>query len=114
MPTQQDQDSTQPQSDNPQAERLAQLEAQLREAAAAENFFETASGRLAVEIATIEINKLVQDICSDKYLKDHVGYVNAVSALRARKDWLRRLQVAKAPARVAKINERINHFENGE
>lgn len=93
--------------------QINQLEQQLREAVASENFFETASGKIAVEIATTEINKLVQRICSDEFLKDHVGYVNAVTALHARKDWLKRLQVSASPARITRIRQKLEELEDG-
>jgi len=62
---------------------------------------------LAIKLATLEIQKLVNDVTSDKYLKDHLGYVNALAALNARKDWLKRIQIAGSPIRKRKINEKL-------
>lgn len=91
---------------------MLELEQQLREAAAAENFFETASGKLAIELLTREVDSIVKDICSDKYLEDHRGYVVAVLRLSARRDLIRKLTGAKSPARIAKIKERLEQYES--
>lgn len=97
-----------------QEQEIRNLELQLNEAIAAENFFETASGKLASDLATKEIDRLIKDICSDKYLHDHMGYVVAVTQLQARRDWLKRLQLAKSPKRVAKIKERLAQYGQSE
>lgn len=92
--------------------KIQQLQQQLRESARASGFLESDTGQIAVELAKTEINKLVKDICSTKYLKDHMGYVNAISELRARQDWLKRLQVAGSPVRIAKIKEALDVRED--
>lgn len=93
-------------------QQIAVLEQHLSQANAAENFFETSAGRLSVELATVEINKLIKDICSDKFLKDHIGYVNAVCQLMARKDWLKRIQIAASPIRKNKVLQKKAELEN--
>lgn len=84
----------------------------LSESLTAQNFFEQDTGRLFVQLATVEINRLVRDITSDKYLKDHQGYLYAVAELNAYKKILRKLQVAAAPEREAKIREKLGENES--
>lgn len=93
---------------NPQAEEIAILEDQLREAIAAEEFFNTASGKLWVKIATKEIDRIVKEITSDKYRDDLPGYNNALSDLNAYRKQLRMMQIAGSPVRKAKIQERLD------
>lgn len=93
---------------NPENNEIAILEEQLREAVAAENFMETATGKLWTKLATMEITRITRDITSDKYRKDHVGYNLALSDLLAYKTILRKMQVAGLPQRKAKIQERLD------
>lgn len=93
---------------NPQAEEIAILEDQLREAIAAEEFFNTAPGKLWVKIATKEIDRIVKEITSDKYRDDLPGYNNALSDLNAYRKQLRMMQIAGSPVRKAKIQERLD------
>lgn len=99
-------------TDNQQQE-LAQLEQQLREAVAAEEFFERASGRLIVDIINRRVNIALRNITSDKFVKDHTGYVNELSWLKANQRLLKGLQIAKLPTRKAKIEERLEEYKNG-
>lgn len=93
----------------PQPDQEAdKLELQLREAIAAENFFETASGKLTTQILTQEITKLTKRILSTEFLKDHVGYVNCLCELNANRNLLKRLQVGGSPVRKAKILEKLH------
>lgn len=101
------------QPDQDQQEQ-ALLESQLRESVAAEHFFETASGKIIVDILTKEITRLTRLIASDKYLKDHNGYVIAVCELKANQTLLKKLQVAASPIRRGKIQERLDEAENGQ
>lgn len=96
---------------NPEAQEIEILEEQLREAVAAENFFDTATGKLWTKLATAEINRLVNDVTSDKYRKDPQGYNNALSDLNAYKRMLRKMQVAGSPVRKAKLQERLDNGE---
>lgn len=103
-----DNDSTQPQL-SPEQIQLEQL---LSEAIAAERFFETDSGRLFVDLANVEINRILRDITSEKYLKDHQGYLYAVAELSAYKKLLRKMQVAASPQRRQKIEEKLGEDES--
>ena len=96
---------------NPQSNEIAVLEEQLAEAVAADNFFETATGKLFQKLATAEITRIVNDVTSDKYRKDLVGYNLAIADLNAYKKLLRKMQVAGSPARMAKIRERLDGGE---
>ena len=92
---------------NPDSKELEVLEEQLREAIAAESFFETASGKLFTKLATKKITMITRDIASDKYRKDHVGYNIALSDLQAYQDMLKRMQIAASPQRQTKLRERL-------
>lgn len=96
---------------NPESEEVAKLEEQLREAVAAENFFETATGKLFTKLATEEVNRILKDITSDKYREDLPGYNNALADLNAYKKILRKMQVAASPVRKAKLQERLDNGE---
>jgi hypothetical protein len=91
-----------------QQEHQELLEAQLKEALAAENFFETASGKLVTEILTKEITKQTRLILGDKFLKDHMGYIVAVSKLQANQNLLKRLQLAASPKRKELIKSHLS------
>jgi hypothetical protein len=82
-------------------------EEQLREAVAAEGFFDTASGKLWVKLATAEITRITREITSEKYRKDQVGYNIALSDLLAYKRILKMMQVAASPQRKAKLIEKL-------
>lgn len=92
---------------NPETKEIAELEEQLREAIAAEDFFNQASGKLFQKLANAEVNKILKDITSDKYRKDLMGYNNALSDLNAYKNMLKRMQVAASPDRRRKIREKL-------
>jgi predicted NACHT family NTPase len=113
METDSTHNQSQPDSLTDQDPDQLRLELQLNEALAAEEFFERASGKLIVEVMTKEINLLLRDITSDKYLKDHMGYVNCLAMLDARKSLLKKLQVAGSPQRKAKIEEKLAGYDNG-
>lgn len=99
-------------SNTPQDEEIERLQEQLREAAAADQFFESATGKLFVELAGKKVNKIIKDITSDKYRKDITGYNNALSELTAYKTLLHEMQVAASPVRKAKLQERLDEKEN--
>lgn len=94
--------------------KQAQLQQLLSEAITAERFFEQDTGRLWKQLATTEIDRLVKDITSDKYLKDHTGYVNANIELGVWRKMLRKMQIAASPERVAKIKERMGKDDGAE
>jgi hypothetical protein len=91
---------------------LLNLELLLNESLNAENFFETGSGKLIVELLTKEITILVKRLTSDEFKKDHMGYVNTLSDLQARQGLLKKLQVAASPVRRQKIREKLDEREN--
>jgi hypothetical protein len=63
-------------------------------------------------LATAEINKLLADVISDKFDKDHQGYVSAKNELKVWKKMLRKMQVAASPQRRAKIEEKLEYYES--
>lgn len=99
-------------SDNTGNEELLKLEDELREVAAAEQFFEQASGKLFLKVATELINQLTKDILSDKFEHNLAGYNNAKAKINAYKNMLRRMQVAASPVRKAKIQEKMGEADD--
>jgi prefoldin subunit 5 len=97
---------------NQPSKEVEELEEQLREVALAEQFLESATGKLFVKLATVEINSIVKDITSDKYRRDLTGYNNALADLNAYKKMLRKFQVAASPIRKDKLQERLDEKEN--
>ena len=91
-------------------QELLQLEQQLSEAIAAENFFDTASGKLIIELINKRVNISLAKITSDKFDKDHMGFVNEKNWMNANKRLLRELQVAAHPARREKLKERLEKY----
>ena len=96
---------------NPESDELAKLEEQLREAVAAEDFFNLASGKLFQKLAIATVNVMTKEILSDKYERDLAGYNRAKDKLNFYKDTLKKMQFASAPLRKAKLQEKIE--ENG-
>lgn len=92
-------------------QEIARLEQQLREVVAAEQVFESAPGKLIVELIGKRVTLSTRKITSNEFIKDHEGYVNELSWLNANKRLLRELQVAAAPARARKIRERLEDHE---
>lgn len=92
---------------NQPEQEISKLQQLLNETLTAEEFFATPVGELWTRLATLEINRLIQDITSDKYEKDHQGYVNANIELRVWRKMLRKMQIAASPIRKAKIKERL-------
>lgn len=78
---------------------------------AAENFFNTESGQLINKLLSATITSLTRDIISDKFMKDHVGYVNALSELKANRLLQKKLMAAASPKRKQAIRERLDHKE---
>ncbi len=94
---------------NPETEEIEKLQDQLREAVAAEAFFDQATGKLFTQLATKKINLIIKEITSDKYRKDITGYNNALADLNAYKYMLKAMQVAGSPQRKAKITEKLDN-----
>jgi len=88
--------------------QIQTLESQLRECAAAENFFETGSGKLITKLFTDNITRLTRRIASEKYLKDFHGYQLAVLELGVYQKILKSIQVAAAPQRRKIIQEKLD------
>lgn len=88
-----------------------ELRQQLNEAIAADEFFESAAGKLIVKLITHRVTISTRTITSDKFKNDHAGYVNELAWLNANKQLLRELQVAASPQRKAKIREKLEPYE---
>ena len=94
-----------------QDKEILQLHQQLSEAIVATEFFKTDPGRLFVQLATAEVNRAVQDITSDKYDKDHMGFLARKADMNAYKKMLRKMQVAASPIRIQKLKEKLDTDE---
>ena len=94
-----------------QDQQIAQLHSQLSEAVTASRFFEEDTGRLFTQLATLEINRAINDITSDKYDKDHQGFLARKADMNAYKKMLRKMQVAASPIRIQKIKEKLSEDE---
>ena len=94
-----------------QDQEILKLKQQLNEVADAERFFELGTGQLFTQLVTTEVNRAVSDITSDKYDKDHMGYLARKADLNAYKRILHLMQVAAHPKRKAKIEEKLNGTE---
>lgn len=88
-------------------QEIAQLEQQLKDIAAAEQFYNFEAGRIIERMLTADITRLTREITSEKYVKDHTGYVNCLSELRANKNLLRKLQMAINPDYKERVAERL-------
>lgn len=86
---------------------ISRLEVQLRETLQAEDFFSSGSGQIIERLFVAEITRITRDITSDKYRKDQAGYNLALSDLLSYKNILKRLQLAAAPVRKAKLQEQL-------
>lgn len=94
-----------------QDQQIAQLQSQLSEAVTASRFFEEDTGRLFTQLATAEINRAINDITSDKFDKDHQGFLARKADMNAYKKMLRKMQVASSPIRIQKIKEKLSEDE---
>lgn len=91
-----------------QNNKIARLEQELSRAIHAEEFFSHQSGQLIVALLTEEITKLTRLITSDKYEKDHTGYLKSLSELHANQKLLRKLQTYGSPVVKEKITEELH------
>lgn len=99
---------------SPEEQEVLSLEQQLAEAQSASNFFENPTGQLIVKLINKRVNLSLQKITSDKFEKDHMGYINELSWLNANKKLLRELQVAAHPLRKEKLQERIDNLQEND
>lgn len=90
-----------------QDKKLAKLEQSLSKALIAEQFTKSDTGRLFTELAELEINKALKDITSDKYDKDHQGFLARKADMNAYKTLLRRMQLLASPQMRAKLEEQL-------
>jgi hypothetical protein len=91
---------------------LNKLQSQLSETLIARGGLADDFGRLLTELYTKHITLLTREVTSDKFLKDHVGYVNAVCNLNAYKTILKELQVAGSPLREQKLRQKLEEAES--
>lgn len=86
-------------------------ENELAEAVASEEFFNQKTGKLWVEKATGVINRITKEVTSDKYRKDHNGYVNAIADLQAHKKMLLRFQLMANPEYRERIRLKLESYQ---
>jgi hypothetical protein len=88
-------------------QRQQQIEQLLNKALLAEKFFESESGRLWTELITMEINAAVKDITSDKYDKDHNGYLARKAEMKASQKILRKMQRLSHPDYKQRLKDEL-------
>lgn len=89
-------------------QELEELERQLREATAAEDFFNLASGKIWQKVMLKDIDVLVKEITSDNFINDHNGYLEALGRLRQARRAYKLMQVASSPSRKEKLQEKVD------
>lgn len=97
-----------------QEQQLQRLDSEIRKSVAAEKFFETATGKLFVELAEKEINNAITDILSSRFEKDHSGYLARKADLNAYKKMLNMMSRAGSPEVRNKLLEKREELESGE
>lgn len=86
-------------------DKIQAIENQIRQAAQAEELKNLEAGKLIPALLTEEITRLTRDVISDKYAKDHQGYIVALGELHANQKLLRKLQSLTNPKRTRKLRE---------
>lgn len=91
-------------------EQIAQLEQELSEALEAEQLVNSRSWDVLRRIMQQEINRAINDMCSEKFVSDHEGYLAARATVVAYRRLLRRIEakVASAP----KVQEKLDAFKS--
>lgn len=97
----------------PLDKKQARLELELSKSFAAEDFFSKQSGQLVVTLLSDEITRLTRDITSDKFEKDHTGYLKALADLQANRNLLRRLQVYGSKEFRGKVETQLEVLKDG-
>lgn len=90
---------------------IEKLEADIRVAFAAEEFFNQASGKLLQDLITKRVTLSIQKLSSTEYLKDHTGFVNENSWLRANQRILSDLQRLADPELRKRLRAKKDELE---
>ena len=94
-----------------QAKQLQEAESALRDSINAEKFFETNVGLLFTRYAEIFIQSCLKDILSNKYDKDHQGFLARKAEMSAYQKMLRKMQATASPVYRNKVNTAIKQME---
>jgi hypothetical protein len=89
------------------------LQKQLSQALKAAHFFDTEHGRLLEELLAVNVNQSLRKITSDKYVKDHLGYVAENAWLRANQRLLKSIQILADENYKGKLEEALEEYDNG-
>lgn len=84
-------------------QKLTQLEQELRDCIDSEKLLETGAGQVLLRFLTTRVNLHMRDITSNKFKRDHSGYVSCLEALNEDKWLLSKIQVAANPTVQAKF-----------
>lgn len=90
-----------------QNQKIVELEAKLKEAITADQFLDSNTGKLWMEVASTEVASAIKDITSDKYEKDHVGYIKRLADLQSYQRIMKKMTQLASPERRKKIKEAI-------
>lgn len=90
--------------------RVEALQKEIAESVAAEEFFETASGKLFRTLAETAINANIAKITSGEFIKDHQGYINSLAELNAYRKILNIMTLKSSPERREHIAQEIKEL----
>lgn len=87
------------------------LKAELETISAGQSFETTGAGKLIKKILQADVDRFTNDVLSDKFLNDHMGYVDARAKANYAASILSRLQRIKSPEKEKDIREKIELAE---
>lgn len=96
------------------AKYVAKLKTDLDKVIAGQSFERTNAGKLIIEILEADVNRFTADVLSDKFIDDHMGYVDARSKANYAASLLGRIKAVNNPDREKDIREKIELAESAE
>lgn len=96
--------------DKLQAQAL-KLEQEVRDCIAAEQLMNFESGQVLVRWLTTRINLHVKNVTSDRYLKDHTGYMKEIAELQEDQFLLKKIQYASNENIKHKLNTKLSELK---
>lgn len=88
------------------------LKAELETISAGQAFEVTGSGKLIIKILQADVDRFTNDVLSDKFIDNHMGYVDARAKANYAASILNRLQRVKSPAKEKEVREKLDLAEN--
>lgn len=87
------------------------LEREVRDCIAAEQLMNFEAGQVLVRWLTARVNLHIANITSDRYKKDHTGYVGTLAQLAEDKYLLRKIQLSSNENVKHKLNTQLNEIK---